>query len=76
MQIQFYIRSELTEAPVTADVVISDGQWHTARVEKLGRSLRVVVDGVVGMVTGAPEEELRTTSLLYIGGLPGKRYYV
>ena len=74
VQIQFYIRSELVEVLVTADIVISDGQWHTARVEKSGRRLRVVVDGVEGMDSGAPEEELRTNSLLYIGGVPGKLY--
>ena len=59
---------------MTADVVVSDRQWHTARVEKLGGRLSVVVDGVEGVETGGPEEELRTNSLLYIGGLSGRLY--
>lgn len=54
---------------ITADASVSDGQWHNVECERLGSSLKVVVDGIVhGQVSLPLTLAVANKAPLRIGG--------
>ena len=51
---------------------LADNEWHTALAEKEGNFIKLTIDGIPKNATFAGwDKAANTTSLLYIGGIPG-----
>ena len=71
MQLQLYIQTEMRERLVSLPQQVSLREWHHVRVIRLAENITVTLDGELDMQeTVILLQPLRTTSPLYIGGLP------
>lgn len=52
---------------------LHDNEWHTALAEKEGNVIKLTIDGILEDAThdDGRDKAANTTSLLYIGGIPG-----
>ena len=73
IQIQLYIQESAKggEWLVSLPQEVSNGEWHDVRIKQHGENITLVLDNNFQEILTQPLS-LRTTSPLYIGGLPSK----
>ena len=55
---------------------LADGMWHDVQIRRRGENVTIEIDGTSMLERPAQIPlPLRTTSVLYIGGLPRECYY-
>lgn len=56
---------------ISVETEVADGRWHDVQIRKVGQNVTVMVDNnAILEELGILPSPLRTTSQLYIGGLP------
>ena len=62
---------------ISVEMEVSDGRWHDVQIRKAGQNVTVAVDNnAMFEELGILPSPLRTTSHLYIGGLPSGYMYM
>lgn len=78
IQVQLYIEESTSGVQwlISVETEVSDGRWHDVQIRKAGQNVTVTVDNnPMFEELGTLPSPLRTTSHLYIGGLPSEYMY-